>query len=96
MNCTKPELIVSLIEEMKGETDLPIAVYPNSGMVYDPASKTWSGRGDTDFARYALSYMTAGAVAVGGCCTMAQEQIRQVVRARDRFLSLGRPELIRP
>ncbi len=96
VNCTKPEFIVSLIEEMKEETDLPIAVYPNSGMVYDPATKTWSGSGDMDFEQYALRYMAAGARAVGGCCTTVEEQIRQVARARDRFLTLGRPESIRP
>lgn len=96
VNCTKPEFVVSLIEEMKSETALPIAVYPNSGMDYDPAAKTWAGRGDTDFGHYALSYMTAGAVAVGGCCTTAQEQIRQVVQARELFLASGRPKSVRP
>ena len=96
VNCTKPEFIVSLVEEMKGETNLPIAVYPNSGMVYDPNTKTWSGNGGMDFEQYALRYMAAGASAVGGCCTTVEEQVRQVVRARDCFMSLGRPERIRP
>ena len=96
VNCTKPEFIVSLIGEIKKETDLPIAVYPNSGKVYDPVTKTWSGGGPMDFERYALSYMTAGALAVGGCCTCVEEHIEQVVRARETFLKMGRPESLRP
>ena len=97
VNCTKPEYIVSLISEMKAATTLPIAVYPNSGEVYDPVTKTWSGTdGSLSFEEYALSYMKAGASAVGGCCTTVEKQIRQVVRARESFLSLGRPASLRP
>ena len=70
VNCTKPEYIASLIGELKGASDLPIIVYPNSGEEYDPQTKTWHGVGtDRRFGDYALDYMKAGAVAVGGCCT---------------------------
>ena len=72
VNCTKPEYIASLIGELKGASDLPIIVYPNSGEEYDPQTKTWHGVGtDRRFGDYALDYMKAGAVAVGGCCTTA-------------------------
>ena len=68
-------------------TDLPVGVYPNSGLVYDPATKTWSvPEGQLDFGSYALSYMKAGAVAVGGCCTTNKEHIRQVTVIRNRFV----------
>lgn len=88
VNCTKPEYIVSLIHELKESTHLPIAVYPNSGEVYDPETKTWShSENALDFGEYALSYMKAGAVAVGGCCTTTENHIRQVSEARKLFLS---------
>ena len=91
VNCSKPEHIESLVFELKAGldgTDIPIGVYPNSGEEYDPITKTWHGKGDCrDFGEYALSYMRAGADAVGGCCTTVQKHIRQVAEARSQFLS---------
>lgn len=89
VNCSKPEYIVSLIREIKSATDLPVGVYPNSGLIYDPGTKTWSvPEGQMDFGSYAFSYMKAGAVAVGGCCTTNAEHIRQVAEMRDRFVAM--------
>lgn len=86
VNCTKPEYIASLIGELKRASDLPIIVYPNSGEEYDPQTKTWHGVGtDRRFGDYALDYMKAGAVAVGGCCTTVADHIRQVVAARKTY-----------
>lgn len=88
VNCTKPEYIVSLIHELKEATNLPIGVYPNSGEVYDPETKTWTHSEDMlDFGTYALSYMMAGASAVGGCCTTTEKHIMQVADARKKFLA---------
>ena len=88
VNCSKPEYIVSLIHELRASTPLPIGVYPNSGLIYDPKTKTWTKpEGQLDFGAYALEYMRAGAAAVGGCCTTACEQIRQTAEAREKYLS---------
>ena len=87
VNCTKPEYIVSLIRELKQAADLPIGVYPNSGEIYDPNTKTWThSENAKDFGAYALSYMEAGATAVGGCCTTVEKHIEQVFEARKKFL----------
>lgn len=92
VNCTKPEYIESLIHSLKSSTDLPVAVYPNSGEVYDPVTKTWThAGGEMDFGTYALRYMAAGASAVGGCCTTTGHHIQQVVRAREQYLAMNRP-----
>ncbi len=95
INCTKPEYIVSLITELKKGTDLPIGVYPNSGEIYDPVTKTWTTESKgMDFAAYALSYMTAGADAVGGCCTTTCTHIRQIAKARETYRKAGKPKRI--
>ena len=87
VNCVAPELIESLITELKASTDLPIAVYPNSGEKYDPRLKKWNGLpGSVPFGEYALRYFKAGASAVGGCCTTVDPHIREVAEARRRFL----------
>ncbi len=96
INCTKPEFLVSLIKELKSATELPAAVYPNSGETYDPETKTWSGTGDSlDFGEYALQYMMAGADAVGGCCTTVEKHIGQVVDAKEKYLSMKKPTFIK-
>ena len=97
VNCTKPEYIESLIRELKSATDLPIGVYPNSGEVYDPVTKTWHGEGvDKNFGDYAFAYMKAGAAAVGGCCTTVDYHIRQTVEAKERYLAMGAQPGMRP
>ena len=88
VNCTKPEYVASLIKEMKQGTDLPIGVYPNSGLIYDAKTKTWTQPEDIlDFGSYATEYLEAGAVAVGGCCTTDVDQIKQVVQAKEQYLN---------
>ena len=95
VNCTKPEYIESLIRCLRSGTELPIAVYPNSGEVYDPVTKTWThAGGDLDFGTYALRYMAAGASAVGGCCTTVEKHICQVAQAREKYLAMNRPASI--
>lgn len=87
VNCTAPELTEPLMDELREATDLPFAVYPNSGEKYDPRLKKWNGQaGSVPFGEYALRYMKAGASAVGGCCTTVQSHIREVAEARRRFL----------
>ena len=87
VNCTAPEYIESLICELSETTELPIAVYPNSGEIYDPVTKTWSGDDRCrSFGDLALSWMKAGASAVGGCCRTVEKHIREVVSARAEFL----------
>ncbi|MDD6690469.1 MAG: homocysteine S-methyltransferase [Lachnospiraceae bacterium] len=87
VNCTAPKFIVPLIKALRAVTDLPAAAYPNSGAVYDPKTKTWTGDGSPEaFYGYALSFFEAGAMAVGGCCTTDERHIRQVTRARADYL----------
>ena len=88
VNCTDPRYITGLIHELRKGTDLPIAVYPNSGDRYDPTTKTWKRLGtEKAFGTFALSYMKAGATAVGGCCTTVEPHIRQIAEARRKFLN---------
>ncbi|MGN0981987.1 MAG: homocysteine S-methyltransferase [Candidatus Limivicinus sp.] len=90
VNCTKPVYVDSLIRELRQATDLPIAVYPNSGEEYDPVTKTWHGAQDgKSFYDYALSYFKNGAAAVGGCCTTTELHVQQVDEARAAFRKFG-------
>ena len=79
VNCTAPIFIPSLIEKIRGVTDSPVVVYPNSGEGWDAESKSWTGTADpTHFAAAGALWRDAGAQLIGGCCRTGPEDIRQL------------------
>ena len=95
VNCTPPRFMSELISEIRTETNLPVAVYPNSGKVYDAVSKSWrSDSGGTEvvgaecdhvWGEAAAEWVEAGASLVGGCCRVTAADISGV---RSRVVSL--------
>ena len=79
INCTPPHLLPSLIREVRTASQKPVAVYPNSGEVYDPITKTWKGTSeDSGFALASKTWYEAGARLIGGCCRTTPADIAQV------------------
>jgi homocysteine S-methyltransferase len=77
VNCTRPQYIGALLEQMRGQTDKPLLVYPNSGERYDALGKRWLGGGDViGLALQAQSWRRAGARLIGGCCRTTPADIR--------------------
>lgn len=78
VNCTSPQYISGLIRSIKANAgEKRIVVYPNSGAVYDPGSKTWSALSDSSSCeRLAKEWMDLGADIIGGCCGIGPEQIK--------------------
>ncbi len=82
VNCTAPEFIPSLIQEVRSRTDKPAIVYPNSGERYDAETKTWGAKASNeDMVTAAASWVEAGASLVGGCCRVGPSVIRRMRRA---------------
>ncbi len=77
LNCTAPKYVESLIKILTENTDKPVIVYPNSGEIYNPFTKTWSG-GAVSFAERAATWYKAGARLIGGCCRTTPEDIRAI------------------
>ena len=79
INCTAPEHISRLIEEIRKGTDKPILVYPNSGEQYDPQSKTWHGTtAEGSYGKSAKVWKEKGASIIGGCCRTSPKDIREI------------------
>ena len=78
VNCTSPQYISGLIQSIKAKAgDKKIVVYPNSGAVYDPESKTWSALSEASSCeRLVKEWMDLGADIIGGCCGIGPEQIK--------------------
>jgi homocysteine S-methyltransferase len=83
VNCTAPEHVSRLIDEIRGACEKPIVVYPNSGERWDPRSRDWiEKQPDDSLLRLAPQWAARGVWALGGCCRVGPETIRQLVRAR--------------
>jgi homocysteine S-methyltransferase len=80
VNCTPPEFILALIEEVKAAApDKAIVVYPNSGETYHADDKSWSGHAcdlDSDFN--VSAWHAAGAKLIGGCCRTGPQDIARI------------------
>lgn len=82
VNCTRPELIGSLIREAVQVTRKPIIVYPNSGEQWDAVHRCWQGDGQIQqFGELARRWRADGAQWIGGCCRTGPEHVRAVAEA---------------
>lgn len=76
-NCLSPDLVAVAIETAKKQTKKPIIAYPNSGELYRDGS--WTDGGATQsILSLAPTWLKAGVSAIGGCCRVGPETIRQV------------------
>ncbi len=81
VNCTAPRFIAPLVREMRGATDKPIIVYPNSGEQYHAPSGRWLGQSDArEFGRLGAAWRQAGAAMLGGCCRTGPQHIAELRR----------------
>jgi homocysteine S-methyltransferase len=77
VNCTAPQYITPLLQHMHGRTTKPLLAYPNSGELYDSATKGWSAiHAARPFADAAPAWYAAGARLIGGCCRTGPGEIR--------------------
>jgi homocysteine S-methyltransferase len=82
INCTAPEHAEELVGRIRATTDLPIAVYPNSGEGWDATERRWIGvPGPTVDGATAAGWLAAGATLIGGCCRVTPDRIREVATA---------------
>ena len=69
VNCTHPRYMLDLIQKLKASTDKKVLIYPNSGEVYDPKTKSWLALSEPlAFAEMAKDWIHAGSDLIGGCC----------------------------
>ena len=74
INCTKPELISSLLRSAK--SDKPYVVYPNSGRIWNAQKKAWTGSASVGFNNDLIQeWVNAGAEIIGGCCGIGPTEI---------------------
>jgi homocysteine S-methyltransferase len=81
INCTAPQHIESLIDEIKAVSSKPIIVYPNGGSTYNALTKTWDGLSkSSSYGKMAYTWYQKGARIIGGCCQTTPEDIAQIAQ----------------
>jgi homocysteine S-methyltransferase len=81
INCTSPDFVPSLIQEVREGTEKPVIVYPNSGEKYDATHKAWSvAAPQVDWGEASIEWARLGADGIGGCCRIGPEEITLIRR----------------
>ena len=79
VNCTAPDHVASLMDEIRKESSKPIVVYPNAGGSWNPDQRRFEGSPDEiRFLDLAAGWARRGAWAVGGCCRVGPDLIRRL------------------
>ncbi|SEI42962.1 homocysteine S-methyltransferase [Arthrobacter sp. yr096] len=79
VNCVPLELVTEALGTLQRSSGKPLVAYPNSGEIYDAASKTWSPaegvQGSGTLAGNAGVWRGKGARLIGGCCRTTPRDI---------------------
>lgn len=87
VNCTKPEYISGLIQELRTVPhSKKIVVYPNSGETYDAKTKTWSG--EATCVLLSKEWLNLGADIIGGCCRVGPNHIKLIASVLDQNVQI--------
>jgi homocysteine S-methyltransferase len=83
MNCVPPERVAPLARIIREHTDKPIVAYPNSGEIWDAASRSWRGAPDgRQLVDWADEFEAAGVRWMGGCCRTTPADIAALATRR--------------
>jgi len=79
VNCTPPQHILKIIQDLNRLSSKAILTYPNSGREWDAREEVrdWVGE-KTDFAGLTNQWSDSGCVAVGGCCDCNASHVRSI------------------
>jgi len=84
LNCTSPRHVQGLLRKASiAAPFVPLAVYPNSGELWDAREdqRCWHGTDVHVDGRHASDWKRWGARVIGGCCRVSHSQIREFRQA---------------
>lgn len=84
MNCGPRERATAALDAL-AESHKPLVVYPNSGEIYDPKTKSWhTPPHDCGWDAYVPLWQRKGARLIGGCCRTLPADIAEIARLLGR------------
>lgn len=86
VNCCAPIEVSAALRAVRGATDKPAVVYPNSGEEWDAKNRRWMGS-PTLPPELLEDWVREGAFLIGGCCRVGPEHIALIGDAIRRSRS---------
>ncbi|MFT3875358.1 MAG: homocysteine S-methyltransferase [Propioniciclava sp.] len=85
VNCVPLEQVAPALTALAAHTSKPLLAYPNSGEIYDGATRTWhAAPSGSTLAEQAHTWAGLGAALIGGCCRTTPPDIGALARAVRR------------
>jgi homocysteine S-methyltransferase len=80
VNCCDASEVAGALAVARTGHDLPTLAYPNSGEVWDGASRSWTGEAHLP-GELVEDWAAAGTALIGGCCRIGPEGIAAIARS---------------
>ena len=84
INCFSPLLVNKAIKKLKKYSNKKTIVYPNSGEIYNPKDKFWSGKNDYNDLMI-KNWLSLSPDIIGGCCRVGFDNIKNMRKEIDKI-----------
>ena len=84
INCFSPLLVKKAIKKLKKYSNKKTIVYPNSGEIYNPKDKFWSGKNDYNDLMI-KNWLSLSPDIIGGCCRVGFDNIKNMRKEIDKI-----------
>ena len=84
INCFSPLLVNKAINKLKKYSNKKTLVYPNSGEIYNPKDKFWSGKNDYNNLMI-KNWLSLSPDIIGGCCRVGFDNIKNMRKEIDKI-----------
>lgn len=87
INCTSPDIALSLMDIARNNSINDLVVYPNSGEIFDSIQKRWEGSGSRVNWKYFIDRCMKKKIGIiGGCCRTGPADIAEIYSLRNDFI----------
>ncbi len=84
VNCFSPLLVEKALKKLKKYSTKKTLVYPNSGEIYNPKDKYWSGKNEFN-DEMIKNWLSLSPDIIGGCCRVGYDSIKKMREEIDRL-----------
>ena len=82
LNCFSPLYVEDACKKLKNNTKKKIIIYPNSGEIYNPEEKIWTGNKLYE-DRMIKKWLSLSPDIIGGCCRVGYDDIKKMRQEID-------------
>ncbi len=84
LNCFSPLYFEDAYKKLKNNTKKKIIIYPNSGEIYNPKEKIWTGKKLYE-DKMIKKWLSLSPNIIGGCCRVGYDDIKKMRQEIDNY-----------